>query len=82
MKASILDLRNHMREILHALDLNQIVTLTYRGKEKAKIIPTQLGNTETSLKEHPAFGMWKDRTDNQDVESVVRAMRKGRRDAI
>ena len=39
MKASILDLRHHMREILKALDKNETVTLTYRGKEKGTIIP-------------------------------------------
>ena len=82
MRASILDLRNRMREILNALDLNEIVTLTYRGKEKAKIVPTQLDTAKASLKGHPAFGMWKDRTDNEDVASAVRSLRKGRSNAI
>ena len=82
MRASILDLRNRMREILHALDLNEVVTLTYRGQEKAKIIPSQLDTSKLSLKEHPAYGIWKDRADEEEVDQVVRRMRKGRSDAI
>ena len=82
MRASILDLRRHMRAILKALDLNETVTLTYRGKDKAVIVPTRKANAQISTKEHPAFGMWKNRKDNGDVEATVREMRKGRRHAV
>lgn len=81
MKASILDLRRHMREILKALDKNEQITLTYRGREKAKIIPTGVSQSADFYK-HRAFGLWKDRKDLADVAGVVRKMRKGRIDAV
>lgn len=82
MKASVLDLRRHMREILRALDLNQTITLTYRGKEKAKIIPSPQKEVDSSIMDHPAFGLWKNRPDQQDVPELVRHMRKGRMGAV
>lgn len=79
MKASILDLRKHMGKVLAALDKNETVKLTYRGKEKALIIPTNT-QRETDLTQNAAFGMWADHTD--DVETTVRTMRKGRGYAV
>lgn len=82
MKASFLDLRQHMRQILKALELNETVTLTYRGKEKAKIVPTTASQSPEGFKEHDAFGMWADRTDLSNVNTTVRELRKGRLDAF
>jgi antitoxin (DNA-binding transcriptional repressor) of toxin-antitoxin stability system len=81
MKASILDLRRHMGKILKALDRNETVTLTYRGNEKATIVPKKTNRTG-DIKGHPAFGMWKDRDDMSDVAGHVRHLRKGRMDAV
>ena len=41
MKASILDLRRRMKDILLALDRNESVTIFYRGKEKAILSPSR-----------------------------------------
>lgn len=82
MKASFLDLRQHMGQILKALDLNETVTLTYRGKEKAKIIPMTANQSSKGFTEHEAFGMWADREDISDVNATVRTLRKGRLDAL
>lgn len=81
MKASILDLRRHMSEVLKALDRNENVTLTYRGHEKATIIPKKV-TKETDIKKHPAFGLWGNRKDFKDVDAVVRNIRKGRVNAF
>lgn len=81
MKASILDLRRHMREILNALDLNETVTLTYRGKDKAIIIPSNGNGTKVSPKNHPAFGLWQNRKGNE-VDAMVRKIRRGRGHAV
>jgi len=81
MKASILDLRRHMSRILKALDRNEEVVLTYRGQEKATIVPTGQG-TKEDVKSHPAFGIWADREDLADVKQVVRDIRRGRIDAF
>ena len=79
MKASILDLRRRMADVLRALDRNEPVKILYRGKEKAVLIPANRMTTQTgSVVEHPAFGMWKDRLDNEDVPTYVRRLREGR----
>ena len=77
MKASILDLRRHMSDILKALDHNENVTLTYRGHEKATIIPKKTAN-KVGMENHPAFGLWQNRKDIRNVEATVRNIRKGR----
>ncbi len=83
MKASILDLRRRMREVLGALDRNEPVTILYRGRPKGVIHPSSPGNNAVaSVTEHSAFGMWKDRADMQAVEQVVRSLRQGRFHAI
>ena len=81
MKASILDLRRHMSAVLKALDRNENVTLTYRGQEKATIVPKKKA-APAHFKEHPAFGLWQDREAMTDVDNVVRNIRKGRVDAV
>ena len=83
MKASILDLRRKMRDILKALDQNESVTILYRGKEKGVIYPVgNKKNNPSSVSEHNAFGMWKDRKDLEDVENVIDNLRKGRHSAF
>ena len=81
MKASILDLRRRMRDVLLALDRNESVTIYYRGKEKAILSPSRQ-RTVKSVKDHEAFGMWRDRKDMADVDGYVRNLRKGRLDDI
>ena len=83
MKASILDLRRRMSEVLGALEKNETVTILHRGKEKGVIYPTALQkDRSTPAAEHPSFGMWKDRDDLQDVARAVRNLRKGRGHAL
>ena len=77
MKASILDLRRRMRDILRALDRNESVTIFYRGKEKAILSPLRKPATKP-VKDHVAFGIWLDREDMEDVDAYVRQLRKGR----
>ncbi len=61
MKTPILDFRRNMRQILSALDHNESVTLTYRGKVKGTIIPKRQ-SSKIDLKKHLAFGIWSDRS--------------------
>jgi hypothetical protein len=83
MKASILDLRRRMKQVLKALDHNEPVKITYRGKEKGIIYPVG-GSSSKDMRvaEHPAFGMWKKRADIKEVDKAVRKIRKGRTDAV
>ena len=83
MKASILDLRRRMGDVLRALEKNEPVTILHRGKEKGVIYPSPAQpNRVITVTQHPAFGMWKDREDLKDVDEVVRNLRKGRHHAL
>jgi hypothetical protein len=79
MKASILDLRRRMAEVLRALDRNEPVKILYRGRERAILLPTRKRRQEAlTIKKHPAFGMWKDYEEIADVVAHVRKLRKSR----
>jgi len=79
VKAGIVDLRRRTREILQALERNEPVTILYRGKEKGVIQPSARGRRQDrSVREHPAFGMWKNRKEMRNVRQVVRDLRRGR----
>ena len=77
MNASFLDLRRRMRDVMHAIDNNEKVTLTYRGKPKGVIHPVEK-RVAAPVAAHPAFGIWKDRDDMRDVAAAIDNLRKGR----
>jgi len=85
MQATILDLRRRMPEVLRALDRHERVTILYRGKVRAVLVPAD-GRPRKKGKKHAAshhaFGMWADRTDLADVSSYVRTLRQGRMHAL
>lgn len=78
MDATVLDMRRNTKEILDALERNETVILSKRGREIARIVPMKRATPATSLTDLPAFGMWKGRTDMADPSAYVRRMRKGR----
>jgi prevent-host-death family protein len=78
MKATVLDLRRNLRKILEAIERNETVTLSKRGREIARIVPKIEARRPLSLKDSPAFGLWKDRADMDDPTAYIRRIRKGR----
>lgn len=85
MQATILDLRRRMPEVLRALDRHERVTIFYRGKARAVLVPASEKPTKKGRKRaasHAAFGMWADRADLGDVAGHVRRIRKGRAHAL
>ncbi len=78
MKASMVDLRYRTKEVIQAVDRGETVTLLYRGKEKAHIVPIRRKQEHANLKSHQAFGIWKDRPELRDVRGYVRQLRKRR----
>lgn len=77
MKATILDLRHRMGDVLRALDRNETVKIFYRGRLKALLLPAHGDQEENmSVKEHPAFGMWLDQTDTKEVNAYMCRLRK------
>ena len=82
MKVTTKSLRTRAREILDCVDRGEPVTITYRGKPRARLtsIAQEKSSTEKRSRDMPVFGMWSDREDMTDVDSYVRKMREGRSD--
>lgn len=76
MKASVVDLRYKMKNILKALDRNETVTIMYHGKEKGIIIPSTL-STDLRVSQHPFFGM-RAIDNTKSVEDVMEELRSSR----
>ena len=76
MQATSKDLRFHTKEILDAAMRGEEVVITFHGKPYAKIVP--IVESRQDNKQNEFCGMWKDRTDMNDVESYVRKLRKRR----
>jgi antitoxin (DNA-binding transcriptional repressor) of toxin-antitoxin stability system len=56
MKATILDLRYKMKDVLNALDKNEQVTVLYHGKVKGVIVPANSDGKIKKVNMHPFFG--------------------------
>ena len=57
MKASVIDLRYRMNEILKAIDRNEEVTILYRGTVKGVIKP-KISGSRRRISDHPFFNMY------------------------
>jgi hypothetical protein len=81
MRASILDLRYKMNDVLKALDRNEVVDILYHGKLKAKLFPCNLQQKKKlHVKDHPLFGMGK--KDKKSVQAVINDLRGNRYDIV
>ena len=79
MRATVLDLRYRMKDVLKALDKGERVTVYCHGRLKGTIIPASVPST-LRVKDHPFFGMAVD--ESQSVSEQMDEFRKGRLDAI
>ena len=75
MIVSAKDLRFKISMLFEALSKKEDIVITYRNKPKAKLIPYD-GDFDKKEKSDELFGLWKDR--NDDVNTLVRELRKGR----
>jgi prevent-host-death family protein len=80
MKVTTKSLRTRAREILDCVDRGEPVTITYRGKPRARLtsIEKEKANTGSPAQELPVFGIWKDREELADINAYVREIRRGR----
>ena len=80
MRATIVDLRYRMKDVLGALDRGETVIVLHRGKEKATLTPIAAAPTELAPKtaDQPLFGLWRDRQDLVDTDAYVRKLRQPR----
>ena len=74
MEITIEDLKTQGDDIISHISEGYDVTIIYNGKAYAKIIPLDDGKVDNEL-----FGLWKDRTELDDVDLYVRGMRQGRK---
>ena len=74
MKATVVDLRYRMNDILKALDRNEDVTILYHGKKKG-VLTSAKKRSVVRVVDHPFFNM---RKDLESVEEEIRKLRGGR----
>jgi prevent-host-death family protein len=79
MEITTKQLRIQPGRIISQVNNGQEITVTYRGKACAKIIPIRAKQSINEEADNELFGMWKDRKDMENVEQYVRSMRKGRK---
>lgn len=75
MKASVVDLRYKMNEVLSALARREQVEILYHGKVKGVIVPAEHG-AAVKASEHPFFGMATDEAGT--VDRAMENLRGGR----
>lgn len=74
MVATAKDLRFNIAMLFDVLSKGENVTITYRGKPKAKLSP--FNDNESSEKSSKMFGMLSD--SKNSVDDMIRDMRRGR----
>jgi hypothetical protein len=74
MKASIVDLRYRMNDVLKALERNEDVHILYHGKTKGVLKATP-SRSKTKISEHPFFNM---RQSEDAVDAEMDRLRGGR----
>ncbi|TVR35501.1 MAG: type II toxin-antitoxin system Phd/YefM family antitoxin [Spirochaetaceae bacterium] len=72
MKATVVDLRYNMKDVIRSLDRNEPVTVMYHGKPKGTIVP--VSSSSSSVRDHAFFGMSADKTE-ESVDQVMNRLR-------
>jgi hypothetical protein len=80
MKATVVDLRYKMNDVLKALDRNEKVTVLYRGKVKG-VLMSAGERKQQNIREHPFIGMLSEDS-SQSVADIVKELRRPRYDDI
>jgi len=75
MKASIVDLRYKMNDVLKALDRKEEVTILYRGKIKGRLLPAA-DTKGQKVQDHRFFGMHRDK--KESVQEELKRLRESR----
>lgn len=76
MNVSTKELRIQPGKIIAQVETGEEITVTFRGKPLAKIVPFQ--QSVVGEEDPGVFGMWKDHDESGSVEDQVRNLRKGR----
>jgi len=80
MEVTTKQLRIQPGKIISQVENGQEITVTYRGKPCAKIIPlTNRISVDPEVSDDELFGIWKNRKETENVELYIRNLRKGRK---
>jgi prevent-host-death family protein len=79
MEISTKELRIQPGKFLDQVAHGEEITVTYRGKALARIVPIASAEPTHASSEEGIFGMWIDQPHQPTVDETVRAMRRGRR---
>jgi prevent-host-death family protein len=77
MEVTTKELRIQPGRIIDQVVHGEEVTVTFRGKALARIVPVGSGRSSTGDQEQ-IFGMWESHASDTSVGEVVRDMRNGR----
>ena len=72
-------LRVEPGRIISQAESGQEITITYRGKPRAKIVPLTGKKIDFEDQGSELFGIWKNRKDMSNVDQFVRKLRRGRK---
>ena len=78
MNVSTKELRIQPGRIIDQVVNGEEITVTFRGKALAKIIPISEVESDLADQENSIFGMWSSHDQNENVDALVREMRQGR----
>jgi len=78
MKITTKELRIQPGKIIDQVVNGQEVTVTFRGKALAKIVPIHKKDSVSIQEDNGFFGLWNKRKEETTVEEAVRELRKGR----
>ncbi|NPE31517.1 type II toxin-antitoxin system prevent-host-death family antitoxin [Methanococcoides sp. SA1] len=78
MKVTTKELRIQPGKIIEYAASGHEVTVTYRGRSMARIVPFENKETAESSTE-TILGLWKEHAESRDVDAYIRNIRQGRK---
>ena len=78
MQITTKELRIQPGRIIDQVANGEEITVTFRGKALARIIPIKNKSKNIKNEDISMFGIWKDHEDYENVDDYVRNLRKGR----
>jgi prevent-host-death family protein len=78
MRITTKELRIQPGRILDQVANGQEITITFRGKALARIVPIKNKSKTSEREDVSIFGLWRDHAETENIEEYVRDFRKGR----
>ena len=78
MEITAKELRHQVRKVLDTVSRGEAVTVTYRGKRAARIEGIAEAAPAPDLTQAPAFGLWDEHDDMNDISTHIDRLRAPR----